>query len=258
MNNKLKIRTLILAGAMMTATMTGCQKEEVLQTELQSAASKQDNAPASTFGVATITSITGRSLGVGTYRNYLAADFDGLDEFVINGSNFGNTQGNGTVRLNNLSSYAIVNIVRWSNTQIRVRVRSGINSVAAPSAENGNVSPSFTVRNSAGSSATRSFNVAPSITGKAFLQCTWYANKARLEVGKSIQGRGQSYSNYSGSINADYVPQDHDIMIWDEQTYGGVGKGHQAFIDKVSTTTSNWAANKRTVTYVLDIRFTFC
>lgn len=189
----------------------------------------------------TITSVNG-SLGFGTYATSLAVDSDGQDLLGISGSGFGTARG--SVSLLNVSSYSITSITSWSDKFIQVRVSSNYNSVPAPSALNNNVSPTMQITTASGVRATRNVRLVPRITTKQYAQCTWWANKRRAENGRSIQGRGAAYSTSYPTINANYVPQAGDILIWHN--------AHQAYTHSVTTTTGAWnSRNQRDITYRL-------
>lgn len=246
---------------------TGCNKHELLpETAMETTTDQKpvEETPATTdlgeyrYGdgsfddgrtdsraAISISSVTGTITQLATHSgDFLCVDTDGLDVLTINGSGFGASQGTSSVNFVGLSSYFVTSIVSWSNTQIKVKVRSSYSSLPAPTSLNNNVQPYMRVSTSAGI-ASRAIRVLSRVTTKRWGQCTWWANRRRGETGRSIQARGAAYSGYSGTVNANYVPATGDILIWDQV--------HQAFVESVTSSSTAWVNNIRTVTYTVNL-----
>jgi hypothetical protein len=148
--------------------------------------------------------------GYNTFLSYYVINTeyssDGLNYWLINGSNFGNATG--SVSTN--SSAITMQVLSWSPTQIKVRP-------IAPYVldyKNGMI---VTVKTSTGLTTPRSVNVIGMLAnGRGFGQCTWEAAFQRKLVNRSIPSPS-AYSS-SGSVNKSYTPQQYDVLHWSGHT----------------------------------------
>jgi hypothetical protein len=252
-NNIASFKTTAIAILVSGVLLTSCSKEtyeptlEPVQEEVIS--------NAKTTRAASITSVSAAQgftqLGV-TFTNNSFAGYNIAEMvtnnnpngslFTINGSGFG-TQGSNTIVLEKLtsstwgstSSYTTV-INSWTSTQIKVYVRSSINSEPITSAR-------FKI---VGLSATTSptFKIVPNISTRQYQQCTWHASKRSLQNG--FTGTNLTYAAITTPTNAYYVPTAHDVLSWGTNV-------HQAYIESVATSVVTNSPGNTITTYVLTI-----
>jgi hypothetical protein len=174
----------------------------------------------------------------GTYKNYLGIDFDGQTEWIVKGNNFGTARGSVTF----IGVPFIVTQTTWlSNTSIKLRVKS-TGTRATPT-----IFGQLKVITSSGLSVVKTgILIVPTINSRQYGQCTWWATARRIETGRSVQLRGQSYSG-GRVIGTDYIPEVGHLLM------RPAAPQHQAFIETVSTTSTNWANNQRIHTYTISI-----
>lgn len=223
-------KIIILAATLFVAS--SCSKQEVVEpaspvTSIPNT-DKKSLSEVFSFGLdavskntatttATISSVTGFESFVsshGLYNSYNAIDNDALTKLTIKGTGFGTTKG--TVTFGN-AEYKVISI-EWSDQQIIANV---VSTLAAKAVLNCSItvnpiSNSTTTR----LSGSRTYNLVGTIKTRVLDECTHHASKRKLESGGKAQDRGKSYTQITGSINADYVPQAGDIWIF---------SGHQAF-----------------------------
>lgn len=210
----------------------GCSKVDFPADEITSNSDSLQFKGASIVSIAAITS----DKGFGTYISYFKSDIEGTSVFTISGKGFGPKAGQ--VKLSGVSNYSVSKISSWSDSKVVCYIKSSTNSEPTTKA-------SLLIYPSSGGNATKSVNFVPYIAGKQWGQCTWFANKRRIENGLSYQAAGKTYSNYSGSVDANYIPKKFDILIWDNE--------HEAFIEVVSTSASKNPDGSVTYTYSLNI-----
>lgn len=207
---------------------SACQKDSIAPATAPEAATISTNNLVNALVVATptISSIGGgtasgffqnaqwlgnvSACGRGSFYGYyvINTDYssDGLNYWLINGSNFGTAKG--SVSTN--SSGVTMQVLSWSNTQIKVRPISSY----ALDYKNGMV---VTVRSSAGATVSKSVNVIGMLAnGRGFGQCTWEAAYQRKAVNRSIPS--PSAYSFSGYVNKTYTPQQYDVLHWNGHT----------------------------------------
>ena len=211
-----------------------------------SAASVQAQTP-------TITSITGYSDGVGVssgrwngqptrapatasnrFQNFLVSDSFNYGSpsanpyyWDINGSNFGRSQGTGSIVVGPLPSPFSVTIVSWSATSIRVKA------VAPRSFQSCSISLKVTTANGK-TSAQFNDNVVGIIKSRGCGQCTWFVAKTRLDNGLSIPTTAYATTGTIpavGTLDNGYRP-----TLWDCMNFNG---NHVGIITTAPTTTPN-------------------
>jgi hypothetical protein len=215
--------------------LSGCSKESFIDFPADEMVANSDSLQLKAASVGSISAITSDK-GFGTYASYFKSDIEGISIFTISGKGFGSKAGQ--VKLSGVSSYSVSKISSWSDSKVVCHIKSNTNS------EPTNKS-SIVVYPSAGGNAAKTFSIVPYIAGKQWGQCTWYANKRRIENGLSYQAAGKTYSNYSGSVDANYMPKKYDILIWHNE--------HEAFIEAVTTSTAKNSDGSVTYTYNLSI-----
>lgn len=214
--------------------LMSCSKEEFILPSNENAANS-DSLHLKGATVVTISSITSDK-GFGTYASYFKSDITGTSIFTISGKGFGSKAGQ--VKLSGVSSYTVSKISSWTDSKVVCYIKSNTNSEPTTKA-------SFIIYPSSGGNATKTFSIVPYVAGKQWGQCTWWANKRRIENGLSYQAAGKTYSNYSGSIDANYTPKKYDMLIWHNE--------HEAFIESVSTSSAKSSDGSVTYTYSLSI-----
>lgn len=178
----------------------------------------------------------------GTYANFRGVDIDGQTQLTITGSGFGTAVGR--ISFSD-GAYVASTIVSWTDTRITLRARTTSTGAKA----NSNVTLTVTsVVDSKTSRSAGSMTVALTPTGysRQWNQCTFWSTIRRIDTGRSVQPRGQSYSATSGSINNSYAPQTGDILIF--------GTAHQAFVESSSSSSVDefqTVNGKRTLVSVL-------
>ncbi len=179
--------------------------------------------------VSSITSNDGTGLSIpSTYVQYTNIDYDGGTILYVGGTSFGSTQGSSTITLNNSPNYAITQIVSWTTNKITIKVKATVTGAQAIT----NASISVKVN---GVQGTRPFLIVPRVYSRQFKQCTWWASLRRIDSGKSPQARGNSYSQFTGVMDAYYIPQAKDLLAWYKPN---TTTGHQAFLESVSTSSA--------------------
>lgn len=213
----------------------GCSKESFIDFPADEIASNSDSLQLKGASVVSISAITSDK-GFGTYASYFKSDITGTSIFTISGKGFGTKAGQ--VKLSGVSSYSVSKISSWSDSKVVCYIKSNTNSEPTTKA-------SLIVYPSSGGNATKTLSIVPYVAGKQWGQCTWFANKRRIENGLSYQAAGKTYSNYSGSVDANYTPKKFDILVWHNE--------HEAFLESVSTSTAKNADGSVTYTYSLSI-----
>lgn len=145
------------------------------------------------------------------FKNYLAIDtWDSASAnyWLINGSGFGNSQGNGGVSLS-MDGYGpyqfyISKIESWTNTQIKVRVSAIWSFTAQRNAK-------VVVRTSSGAATSRSENLVATPRGRGYGQCTFEVFYKRRNAG--LQPPSSAYPSPT-KISAAYVPKQWDVLFW--------------------------------------------
>lgn len=172
------------------------------------------------------------------YNSYMLATYSTGSQVTLNGKNFGTSKGSVVLEKASGSSWSTTSsystsIVSWSNTKIVFKLYSNLNSEPIQSAR-------FKVIFQNKSIATsKTISVVNSTLGRLFGECTYHAITRTLQSG--LAGWTGAYSNAKAiTITANYVPTNHDVLIWD-------GK-HQAYIESVKTSKSG-----NITTYVLNI-----
>jgi hypothetical protein len=160
--------------------------------------------------------------------NLVINDQVGPYAWVINGKNFGTSQG--TIKVAGRTAV----ISSWTNTQIR----------ATPTVPY-NWGPMSTLLTVSGSTGTANYGVGivPSVRTRIFGQCTWHVAKRRIEMG--LQPSPTAYNNYT-AISPSWVPRRGDQLKW-----GGTlssGGTHQAIIEQVSGPTTSGGVKTYTLT----------
>lgn len=172
------------------------------------------------------------------YNSYLLASYSTGSQLTLSGSNFGTSQGSVVLEKASGSSWSTTSsystsIVSWSNTKIVIKLYSNLNSEPIQSARFKVIFPNKSIATS------KTISVVNSTLGRLFGECTYHAITRTLQSG--LAGWTGAYSNAKAiTITANYVPTNHDVLIWD-------GK-HQAYIESVKTSKSG-----NITTYVLNI-----
>jgi hypothetical protein len=221
-----KAKFLFLCITVFTALfMQSCQKEQLPNSESTEMLSEGGATDRSVNP--TITSITSSfnpwlngGKGFGNWTGHWAVNHGQTQTvFTLNGSGFST---NPTITLLNAPNYSL-SIVSKSNTQIKVRVTPTSTGAQA-------VSASIKVQNGT-LSTTHALPMVPHVYTRQFRQCTWWASVRRIDVGKTPQVEGQSYSQFSGSMDANYIPTAGDVLAW----YKSAAAGHQGYLESVNT-----------------------
>lgn len=226
----------LFAVLTISCVFVSCDRNELIDVPDCKITFNRDSVQLKGASLVSISSIAGGTYGFGTYSSYFVADYEGTNSFAVTGKGFGTKQG--CITVSGATGYTVSKISSWSDTKILCLVKSSPNSEATTKA-------SICIRPSTGGCVEKSINLVPYIFGKQFQQCTWWANKRRIEKGLSYQQAGKTYSNYSGTVDANYIPKSSDILIWNNV--------HEAFVESVSTSSSKNSDGSTTFSYTVNI-----
>lgn len=173
------------------------------------------------------------------WRGYLKADYfeDKSPVWTISGNGFGKPSADpnkcGSVTTNNI--YFRTKLVSWDDKRIVVRLTTDLK--ATP------VEVNLTVVPIGRAAVSTRVKAIPQIHTRVYGQCTHYVALTRLLASKSIP-KDSAYST-NLSIDARYVPQSKDVLMW--------GQSHTAVIGSVSTNVTDDRKGTKNVKYSLRI-----
>jgi hypothetical protein len=216
----------------LTVFTTACTKEDNTLTN-----NNYDESALPTFGK--ITSISSDAVApYGNYeKNYISIESNSCI-LTINGTGFGEYTEYAKVNLNNFHDYKINKILRWTDTQIAIRV--SCLTTAQPEEED------MHIRNGR-VYANMHLKVVPFIYRQQYGSANWWSFKRRIETDKSVE---KMYNgNYTGGVTCNYIPQNNDVWVWFNSDFDK----HQAFVEAVNITDTIEKDNATTRTYTITL-----
>jgi hypothetical protein len=153
------------------------------------------------------------------WKPYLVTDIYESSYFTLSGDNFGSTKG--TVELVGANDYSVSDIT-WATNGKSISFRIRPKSTGAAPVTGANVRITLP-NNSATRTTTGGYSFIPYAKTRQYHQCTWWTTIRRIDKGLSVQSTAYTTS---GSLDANYIPQSNDILIW-----GTSASGHVAYLE---------------------------
>ena len=218
----------------------GCQKnQQSVSPESGTPVAKGAGVPELIIGGATMSGYVtngkwdgqATSCGTGTglyYLDYVIntdnnSDANNYWTITANNFSFGAAQGTGSVTTS--ATGVSLQVISWSNTQIKVRPIASYQLDSKPGM-------TVTVTNSSAQACSKTIDVIGMLgNGRGFGQCTWEAAYQRKLLGLGIPSPG-AYAT-TGNIDANYIPQKGDVVHWSQS--------HTAFVLTVPTRTATYS-----------------
>lgn len=215
----------------LTIFTTACTKEE------NSLTNNYDESALPTFGK--ITSVTSDAVApYGNYeKNYISIESNSC-VLTINGTGFGEYTEQAKVNFDNFHDYKINKILRWTDTQIAIRI--SCLTTARPEDEDMNIRNGRIYAN-------MHLKVVPFIYRQQYGSANWWSFKRRIETDKSVEKMHNG--NYTGGVTYNYIPQNNDIWVWFNSDFDK----HQAFVEEVIATEKAEKDGSITQTYTITL-----
>jgi hypothetical protein len=215
----------------LTIFTTACTKEENTLTN------SYDESALPTFGK--ITSVSSDAVApYGSYeKNYISIESNSCI-LTINGTGFGEYTDQAKVNFDNFHDYKINKILRWTDTQIAIRI--SCLTTARPEDEDMNIRNGRIYAN-------MHLKVVPFIYRQQYGSANWWSFKRRIETDKSVEKMHNG--NYTGGVTCNYIPQNHDIWVWFNSDFDK----HQAFVEEVIATEKAEKDGSITQTYTITL-----